>query len=165
MDAFTIRNRKPGSVPAWFDRDKLRNSMFQHVNNYSHGTWGGVSTKEGIVWFRYRALVDSLVEASSHEAEVMALAVDRRAQNDLLFTVLKSLNDDCVHWEILGKGYMGINCSIVNKLGRVTGTAFLTPIKASWFNALPSWLDRMKSARLRNTVGKIKIIRSSYGQQ
>ena len=159
MESLTIRNRKPLPPPSWLDRATLREAMFKRVNYFSGGTWQSVSMNNGLVWFRYNALLACLVEASGHAPDVLALAVDKKAQNDLLFSVLKALNDDCVAWNMIGEGYTAIRCSITNKSGLTTGTAFLTPIKVSWFNAKTSWLERLKTTRLRYAVNKIEIFR------
>jgi len=152
--------RKPDPVPAWFGKDKIRAAMQRHVNHVVNGRWEAVSMPNGIVWFRYNALLDVIREASNRDPFVLGLAVDKLRMNNLVFSVLKALRDDCVIWNMLGKGYLGIKCDVTDRKGNITETLFLTPVRATWFNMLPSWLEREKSYKLYQMVSKIEPVKN-----
>jgi hypothetical protein len=130
--------------------------MASHVNAVSMGRWRAISTKDGIVWFRYKTLLDIIREASGRHPEVLALAVDRDAMNDLVFTALKALGDNCVIWPMLGQGYAACRCNVIGRVGEVMETTWLTPVWPSWLFALPSWLERSKPYYLRR-IRKIEL--------
>lgn len=151
-----LANRKPGPKPTWLNRNDFRDAMYKRVNNVINGRWEAVSTPNGIVWFRYNALLDVLREASKRDPNVLGLAADKARMNDLVFTVLQAFKDDCVVWGMMGKGYIGLKCNVINRKGNIAETSYFTPIKATWFNQLPSWLERGKSYKLRQAVAKIE---------
>lgn len=150
----SISLRKPGPVPAWLDRNCFRAAMLRQVNTMANGRWGAISTANGIVWFRYSALIAVMRDASNRDPGVLALQVDVEAMNNLVFTVLRSFSD-CVVWEMLGRGYTGTRCRVLNYKGEVTEVAYLTPVKASFMNILPSTLERLKPDVVRS-VAKIE---------
>jgi len=114
---------------------------------------------DGIVWFRYAALLDVLREASNRDPYVLALAVDTVKMNDLVYTVLMSFKDDCFIWFMPKKGYLGCKCTVTDNRGNATET-YLTPVKASWFNQLPSTFERQKTYKLLQAVAKVEL---AYG--
>lgn len=152
-----LSGRKPGPTPEWLNKAVFRETMFRHVNTIVDGQWESVSTDIGIVWYRYPTLINVLREASFRDPGVLALAVDVNRMDDLVFTTLKA-SDDCVLWGYMGDGYSRCKCNVYNSVGRITETAYLTPVKTGWFNQLPSWLDRQKTDYLQQAVSKIEWI-------
>jgi len=150
-----LSNRKPARPPDWLDRDAFRRAMTNKVNQLSRGRWGAVSMRNGIIWFRYQAILEVLKEASGRHPGVLALAVDKNAMNDLVYAVLTALGDHCVIWGMLGQGYTACKCNVIGKNGEIIETVFLTPVRASWLFYLSSWFERSKPHTLRQKVRKI----------
>ncbi|MBT1070309.1 hypothetical protein [Pelotalea chapellei] len=151
-----LSSRKPGPVPPWVDRNSFRVAMLGQVNKLTKGRWGAISMRDGIIWFRYSALVEVLRECCNRDPDVLGLQVDAENFSHLIFTILKSFNDRCVVWGMLGKGFMATKCRIINSKGKTTAITYLTPIRTTWLNILPGTLERFKPNALRNMVGKIE---------
>lgn len=153
-----LSSRKPGPVPHWVDRNSFRQAMLKRVNRLTKGRWGAVSMRDGVIWFRYGALKDVFLEACHGDPGLLALQADSAAFNDLIYSVLVSFNDQCILWGFLGKGFCGTKCRVINRSGEITETTYLTPIRATWLNMLPSVLERLKPYELQEAVAKIQPI-------
>jgi hypothetical protein len=151
-----IEARKPGIAPEWFDKNRFRAALLKRINHFDKGRWEAVSMKNGLIWFRYCAVVESIVEASSGSPDVLALAVDKNAMNDLVFTVLTLCGDRSVMWNLMGNGHVSCKCNVFDRDGRIAETTYLTPINANWFGVLPSRFERTKSIRIRSFVTNIR---------
>ena len=152
---FNHSGRKPGPRPEWLTFDNFRDEMFKHVDNIADGRWEAVSTKDGIVWFRFKTLRDVIKKICNNDAAVMTI-MDDEIMNALVFTVLKAFKEMCVYWGMLDHGEFWSKCRVINMDEKITETAYLTPVRTAFFNVMPSTLERNKPYKLRYSVAKIK---------
>lgn len=144
--------------PAWFNRDKLREALKLRINRVNNNSWDSASTPDGVVWFRFGALWDAIIESSDRDPDALGLGADHGAKGQIVRACLKACGDDCVIWGCMSPNHTGTKC-VVTSISGAEKHNFLVPIRVSWFGLLPSDVEQQKKPEIRGMAAAIRLYR------